>query len=75
VSWPRQGLTHAVRDDTFLSIVGLRGKCWPEYCNAGNALMNPLGGTRWYEQILFFRVIGPFKYLAASKYREAVVVL
>jgi hypothetical protein len=38
VSWPRQGLTHAVRDDTFLSIVGLRGKCWPEYCNAGNAL-------------------------------------
>ena len=27
-----------MRDDAFLSIVGLRGKFWPEYYDAGNSL-------------------------------------
>jgi len=47
----------------------------PDGVTAPEHSVVPFGGTRWYEQILFFRVIGPFKYLAASKYREAVVVL
>ena len=35
----RQGLARAMLgDDAFLSTVGRRGKCWPEYCDDGNEL-------------------------------------
>ena len=40
----RQGLARAMlgdaagADDAFLSTVGRRGKCWPEYCDDGNEL-------------------------------------
>ncbi|CAD6216992.1 unnamed protein product [Miscanthus lutarioriparius] len=35
----RQGLVRAMLgDDAFLSTVGRRGKCWPEYCDDGNEL-------------------------------------